>query len=293
MKTNKISTNGNTKLKSTKETKFETGRCGKECKYLIDKETKKMYIYGNGNIESFESIDDEIDIIQVIIQEGPVNINKLPEKSTIETIEYNGIQEIECTTSFSRSTKIVGIKIIEEYPKSTICGMIVSRKFGSINDDIKWMINDEGKLIIYGKGEIPNYTKYELPEWNKYKDQITRIEIKEGITEIGDYSMKGLSKVTEITISKTIERIGMYVFEDCISLIVINVNSENEYLISNEGILFNKDKSELIQYPIGNQRTNYTIPEETETIRIESSTICYKLENIEVNENNQHFISIE
>ena len=84
----------------------------------------------------------------------------------------------------------------------------------------------------------------------------------------------------------------MNVFEVCTSLIAINVNSENEYLISNEGILFNKDKTELIQYPIGNSRTNYTIPEETETIRIGSSTNC-KLENIEVNENNQYFISIE
>ena len=73
--------------------------------------------------------------------------------------------------------------------------------------------------------------------------------------------MKGLSKVTEIIISKTIERIEMNVFEVCTSLIAINVNSENEYLISNEGILFNKDKTELIQYPIGNERTNYTIPE--------------------------------
>ena len=85
----------------------------------------------------------------------------------------------------------------------------------------------------------------------------------------------------------------MNVFEDCNSLSLFNVNSENEYLISNEGILFNKNKSELIQYPIGNQRTSYTIPEEKERIRIGSSTICYKLENIEVNENNQHFISIE
>ena len=85
----------------------------------------------------------------------------------------------------------------------------------------------------------------------------------------------------------------MNVFEDCISLIVINVNSENEYLISNEGILFNKDKTELIQYPIRNQRTSYIIPEETKTIRIGLLTNCYKLENIEVYENNQHFISVE
>jgi hypothetical protein len=116
------------------------------------------------------------------------------------------------------------------------------------------MITDENKLIIYGKGEIPNYTKYELPEWNTYKDQIITIEIKEGIIEIGDYSMKGLTKVTEITISKTVERIGMNVFEDCKSLSTINVKSENEYFISIEGILFNHDKSELIQYPIGNSK---------------------------------------
>ena len=45
----------------------------------------------------------------------------------------------------------------------------------------------------------------------------------------------------------------------------------------------------------GNQQSNeptQSIPEETETIRIGSSTNCYKLEIIEVNENNQHFVSI-
>ena len=42
-----------------------------------------------------------------------------------------------------------------------------------------------------------------------------------------------------------------------------------------------------------NKRTNYTIPEETEIIRIGSSTNCYEIENNEDNENNQHFISVE
>ena len=148
-------------------------------------------------------------------------------------------------------------------------------------------------FVVKNESRIFSYDDRKTESYYSMLNEITTIEIKEGITKIGDYSMKGLSKVTEIIINKTIERIGMNVFEDCISLIVINVNSENEYLISNEGILFNKDKTELIQYPIGNSRTNYTIPEETETIRIGSSTICYKLEDILVNENNQHFISIE
>ena len=148
-------------------------------------------------------------------------------------------------------------------------------------------------FVVKNESRIFSYDDRKTESYYSMLNEITTIEIKEEITKIGDYSMKGLTKVTEIIINKTIERIGMNVFEDCISLIVINVNSENEYLISNEGILFNKDKTELIQYPIGNSRTNYTIPEETETIRIGSSTNCYKLENIEVYENNQHFISVE
>ena len=132
-----------------------TGKCGELCEYLIDKERKQMIIYGNGNIESFEPIDNEIEIKEIIIEEGIQRINKLLEISTLETIEYNGIQEIECTITPS-SDRIIGIKTTEEYPKSTICGIIVlSRKYGSINDNIKWMITDENKLIIYETGEIP------------------------------------------------------------------------------------------------------------------------------------------
>ena len=107
-----------------------------------------------------------------------------------------------------------------------------------------FVVKNESGIICYDNKKIESY--YSI------SNEITSIKIKEGITEIGDYSMKGLTKVTEITISKTVERIGMNLFEDSISLSSINVNSENEYLISNEGILFNTDKTELIQYPIGN-----------------------------------------
>ena len=123
--------------------------------------------------------------------------------------------------------------------------------------EIKIEIEEENEYYkiehdVYSKNEsgIISYDDRKTESYYSMSNEMTTIEIKEGITKIGDYSMKGLSKVTEITNNKTIERIGMNVFEDCISLSSINVDSENEYLISNEGILFNKDKTELIQYPI-------------------------------------------
>ena len=78
----------------------------------------------------------------------------------------------------------------------------------------------------------------------------------------------------EIQLPKSLEKIDFKkVFENCTE-VKIEIEDENEYLISNEEILFNQNKSELIQYPIGNQRTSYTTPEETETIRIGSLTNC-------------------
>ena len=63
---------------------------------LFDDEMIRLArFYENGNIESFEPIDNEIEIKEIIIEEGIQSINKLPEISTLETIEYNGIQEIE------------------------------------------------------------------------------------------------------------------------------------------------------------------------------------------------------
>ena len=113
------------------------------------------------------------------------------------------------------------------------------------------------------------------------------------LTIIDDYAFRNCINLKEIQFPKSLKKIDFKkIFENC-KEVKIEIEEENEYLISNGGILFNHNKSEFIQYPIRNQRTNYTIPEKTERKRIGSSTNCYKLENIEVNENNQHFISIE
>ena len=79
--------------------------------------------------------------------------------------------------------------------------------------------------IVYSKNEsgIISYDDRKTESYYSMLNEITTIEIKEEITKIGDYSMKGLSKVTEIIINKIVERIGMYVFEDCISLIATKV----------------------------------------------------------------------
>ena len=56
--------------------------------------------------------------------------------------------------------------------------------------------------------------------------------------------------------------IGESAFVYCYNLINISVDKNNKYYSSDEyGVLFNKDKTKLIKYPVGNRREYYVIPD--------------------------------
>ncbi|MBO7497160.1 MAG: leucine-rich repeat domain-containing protein, partial [Salinivirgaceae bacterium] len=58
----------------------------------------------------------------------------------------------------------------------------------------------------------------------------------------------------------SVTSIGIYAFFDCSGLTEINVENGNTAYASENGVLFNKDKTNLICYPAGKTETTYTIP---------------------------------
>ena len=97
--------------------------------------------------------------------------------------------------------------------------------------------------------------------------ELENVTIGNGVTTIGDYAFARCDKLTSITIPKNITTIGNGAFYDCITLTNIMVDKDNQYFVNDEyGVLFNKDKTMLMQYPIGNTRTSYTIPDGVKTI---------------------------
>ena len=137
-------------------------------------------------------------------------------------------------------------------------------------------------------------------------DKITSITIPAGVKTIGDSAFgwcRGLANVTipdnvevledgafiyctgleSITIGKGVTSIGTSAFSGCWSLKNITVSSENQsYSSDNQGVLFNKDKTLLIYYPQGSQKTSYEIPDGTKYIEEFAFSECGKLESITV-----------
>ena len=83
---------------------------------------------------------------------------------------------------------------------------------------------------------------------------LTSITIPNGVTSIGDYTFWNCTSLTSITIPNSVTWIGGSAFYGCSSLIAIDIAADNEYYTSVNGVLFNKDKTELICYPAVKRR---------------------------------------
>lgn len=71
--------------------------------------------------------------------------------------------------------------------------------------------------------------------------------------------------IESVYIPAAVEEIG-YLFGHCDNLKAINVDENNKNFSSVDGVLFNKEKTELYQYPIAKEGSEYTVPEGVEYI---------------------------
>lgn len=113
------------------------------------------------------------------------------------------------------------------------------------------------------------------------------------VTSIGDWVFFYSSTLTSVTIPDGVTSIDGTAFAYCPSLLSINVADANRAYSSADGVLFNKDKTELILYPTGKTDASYTIPDSVMSIGKMVFSGCTNLESIEVEEGNTAYTSVD
>ncbi len=86
--------------------------------------------------------------------------------------------------------------------------------------------------------------------------------------------------IKTITIPSSVKNIDKAAFDKCTNLEAINVSEENEFYSSVDGVLFNKNKTHLIKYPINKSDVEYAVPETVTEIGEFAFLDCTKLEHI-------------
>ncbi len=108
------------------------------------------------------------------------------------------------------------------------------------------------------------------------------IEIPNSVTIIRSNAFWDCDALTSIAIPYSVTNIQDQAFRGCNSLNSINVDSENPNYTSVDGVLFNKEATELIQYPAGKNNTSYSIPNSVTSIGKYAFYDCNNLTSVEI-----------
>lgn len=184
------------------------------------------------------------------------------------------------------SISIAVVMVFGTVPVASFSGVDILKSFaisysGACGDNLSWSFDDEtGTLDISGSGEMKEFSISELP-WHSLKADIKAVNITEDVTSICNYAFYGYPNIETVSISSSVVKIGINAFGQCLRLNSIYVNADNQYYSSDDcGVLFDKYRETLIQYPANSTRTSYEIPENVRTVADDAFRYSENLLNI-------------
>jgi hypothetical protein len=108
------------------------------------------------------------------------------------------------------------------------------------------------------------------------------VTIPTSVTNIGDLAFCGCASLTDITIPQNVTIIGQAAFARCASLMAITVDPLNPAHCSVDGVLFDKSRTCLMQFPSGKPGRSYTIPNGVIHLQRQAFDSCNTLTNVNI-----------
>jgi len=150
----------------------------------------------------------------------------------------------------------------------------------TIQGGIKYRVLSESERTLEAYKFDDSIKKVIIPSSMKINGKVYKVTI------IGENTFSNCNNLTDIEIPSSVIEIkelnGITTFNKSKNLKNITVNSNNTKYSSENGILFNKNKTILIKCPEGKQDKNYVVPNSVTTIKENAFQYCKTLENVTI-----------
>ena len=113
-------------------------------------------------------------------------------------------------------------------------------------------------------------------------EELRQITMPNSLTNIGNEAFASCTNLLEAIIPASVTNIGDKAFSNCVALTAINVDNNNIAYCSENGVLFDFNKTTLIQFPINKDETIYSIPNNVKNIESMAFAGCFKLSQITI-----------
>jgi hypothetical protein len=239
--------------------------------------------------------------IQIKRYAGKVVVHKIPSTLTGDVILPPDITHIQ-KTSFVGCNNITSLTL-QDHAKTINTGafdhctnlekIIVTRDNKYFESDHKGVLFTKGReWLVYAPPKlsglyiVPNGVKHIDKHAFKNCANMTTLMLAQTVTTIAEGAFESCAGLLHMIIPKNVTHIKPGAFVGCSQLCGVTVASDNDSFASEDGALFNKDKTELLYVPAtfvgqqGKKDGRYQIPESVAYIEARAFCGCKEIKEI-------------
>ncbi len=243
--------------------------------YKFEASTKTLTFNGSGDMGNLAQNNcpwqSYMDSIESVVFEGALttvgmgafsgatSLTSVRFNDTVQTIGQNAFYNCTSLNSVTFGTAVTTIAFSAFQGCSSLTSMLLPTTVSSIG--------------VYAFQDCSSLTSVELGSATSVGNSafercssLTSVVIPDSVTTVGDMVFRDCTSLSTVTIGKAVTSLGSSVFEHCTALVSIKVNSENGTYTDADGVLFNKDKTTLIQYPACKTGNSYTVPSSVKSL---------------------------